>query len=336
MSHCELFLFLLIAMHLSFGASKAAKIQYTILVDKSGKGHFTKVQQAIDSIPSGNKQWVRVKLTPGIYDEKINIPRDKPYILLEGDSPSNTVIQYGDFGSSITSSTIIISTGNFAARKIMFKHCIRTVMQNTYMQPSLAKFDITWAPAATIDGDKISFTECGFIGLQDTLTDARGRHFFHSCYIEGAIDFIWGSGQSVFEGCNINIKRLPGRNGPGFITAQARNSPQDPSGFVFKFCNVQGSGQAYLGRAYREYSRVLFYKSGISEAIVPQGWDSWNYGGREQHIAFWEIENTGNGADTSKRAKWMRAPKAEDVNFLLDTKRFIDREGWINEQLSLA
>ncbi|KAK6911662.1 Pectinesterase, catalytic [Dillenia turbinata] len=312
MNYCELFLFLLIVMHLSFGASKAAKIRYTIFVDKWGKGNFTKVQQAVDSIPSGNKQWVRIKLAPGIYNEKINIPRNKPYIFLEGNSRSNTVIQYGDFGSSIASSTIIISTGNFAARRITFK--------NTYMQPSIAKFGITWAPAATIDGDKVSFTDCGFIGLQDTLTDARGRHLFHGCYIEGAVDFIWGSGQSLFEKCNINIKKLPGRNGPGFITAQARNSRQDPSGFVFKFCTVQGSGQAYLGRAYREYSRVLFYKSSLSEAIVPQGWDSWSYGGREEHIAFWEIGNTGKGANTSKRAKWIRAPKDEDVRFLLNTK----------------
>lgn len=58
---------------------------------------------------------------------------------------------------------------------------------------------ILWAPAATIYGDKASFYNCSFFGVQDTLTDAQGRHYYKSCYIEGAIDFIWGRGQSVYE-----------------------------------------------------------------------------------------------------------------------------------------
>ncbi|KAK6915680.1 Pectinesterase, catalytic [Dillenia turbinata] len=314
------------AMHFCFGASKTAKIQYTITVDKSGKGNFTEVQKAIDSIPSGNKQWVCVKLAPGIYNEKIYIPDDKPYILLEGYNRSSTIIQYDEHESSTTSSTIVIFTGNFAARKITFK--------NTYMQPSIAKPEITWAPAATIKGDKVSFLDCAFIGFQDTLTDFQGRHFFRHCFIEGAIDFIWGFAQSVYEKCTININLLDRKN-PGFITAQGRQNEKDPSGFVFKYCNVQG-GQAYLGRAYREYSRVLFYRSYLSKAIVPQGWDSWSFAGREEHISFGEVENKGEGADTSKRAKWIRDPNDNDVRFLLSTKKFIDKEGWINEQLTLA
>ncbi|KAK6915679.1 Pectinesterase, catalytic [Dillenia turbinata] len=259
-------------MHLCFGASKAAKIQHTITVDQSGKGNFTKVQKAIDSIPSRNKQWVRVKLAPGIYNEKILISADKPYILLEGDSRLSTIIQYGDYGNSSTSSTIIILTGNFAARKITFK--------NTYLQPKVDQPGITWAPAATVKGDKISFLDCGFIGLQDTLTDSEGRHFFRQCFIEGAVDFIWGLAQSVYEECTININLLH-RTRPGFITAQGRQNEKDPSGFVFKDCVVRGNGQAYLGRAYREYSRVLFYRSNLSKAVVPLGWDSWNFAGHE-------------------------------------------------------
>ena len=58
---------------------------------------------------------------------------------------------------------------------------------------------ITWAPAFYIQGDKVSFYRCGFIGIQDTLTDWQGRHYFESCYIEGAIDFIWGGGQSIYQ-----------------------------------------------------------------------------------------------------------------------------------------
>ena len=59
--------------------------------------------------------------------------------------------------------------------------------------------NITQALAARIYGDKSAFYDCRFLGVQDTLWDVQGRHFFKSCYIEGAIDFIFGNGQSVYE-----------------------------------------------------------------------------------------------------------------------------------------
>lgn len=55
------------------------------------------------------------------------------------------------------------------------------------------------AAAVRVRADKVAFYECQFIGVQDTLLDDSGRHFYHSCVIKGCIDFICGSGQSRFE-----------------------------------------------------------------------------------------------------------------------------------------
>ena len=44
---------------------------------------------------------------------------------------------------------------------------------------------VTWAPAAFVQGDKVSFYRCSFISLQDTLTDREGCHYFEQCYFEG-------------------------------------------------------------------------------------------------------------------------------------------------------
>lgn len=62
------------------------------------------------------------------------------------------------------------------------------------------------AVAARIYGDKSSFYDCGFVGYQDTLWDVEGRHHFKNCFIEGAVDFIFGNGQSYYE-VYININR---------------------------------------------------------------------------------------------------------------------------------
>jgi len=83
--------------------------------------------------------------------------------------------------------------------------------QNTYNRlTSLTKangmsWDIKPAVAISVYGDKSAFYNCDFLGLQDTVWDNLGRHHFKNCYIEGAIDFIFGSGQSVYEVCILNI-----------------------------------------------------------------------------------------------------------------------------------
>lgn len=53
--------------------------------------------------------------------EKVTISQDKPYIILEGESRSRTVILWGDFGSSLESSTFMLYADNFMARGITFK-----------------------------------------------------------------------------------------------------------------------------------------------------------------------------------------------------------------------
>ena len=64
----------------------------------------------------------------------------------------------------------------------------------------------------------------------------------------------------------------------GHITAQGRDSADDPSGFGFKDCEILGEGKAYLGRAF---SRVIIANSKLSDVVVPQGWNAWFNVGHE-------------------------------------------------------
>ncbi|XP_038703848.1 probable pectinesterase 29 [Tripterygium wilfordii] len=246
------------------------KVAYTIVVDQSGHGNFTTVQKAIDSIPGQNNRWIRVQISPGKYMEQVVIPYDKPCIFLEGSRGQNyTIIESSGPEMMNKSGTITSYPDNILMKGITFK--------NTHNIPPVTP-PVKQALAAEIHGDKSVFYECSFYGLQDTLWDATGRHYFYKSYIEGGIDFIFGYAQSIYEDCTINVNM--GVYEPqltGYITANGRVSAKDTSGFVFKSCRIGGSGKAYLGRAWSGFSRVIIVNSVLSDVVVPLGWDSWNY-----------------------------------------------------------
>uniref|UniRef100_A0A7N2LD05 pectinesterase n=1 Tax=Quercus lobata TaxID=97700 RepID=A0A7N2LD05_QUELO len=158
------------------------------------------------------------------------------------------------------------------------------------------------ALAAEILGDKAAFYNCSFSGMQDTLWDATGRHYFYQCYIQGGVDFIFGNGQSFYEQSVIHYSLGTyghGSHDTGYITAQGRDSADDPSGFVFKECVILGEGKAYLGRAWRAFSRVIIANSKLSDIVVPQGWNAWFNVGYEDQFTYVEVDNIGPGANTS-------------------------------------
>ncbi|XP_015570382.1 probable pectinesterase 55 [Ricinus communis] len=298
-----------------------------ITVDQSGHGDFTAVQKAIDSIPPNNNLWTRIYIKAAIYYEKVVIPQGKSFIILQGESRRRTIIRWEEAGSATESSTLILSAENFVAMDISFQNTYNLVIPEG---PDGKR--ILWAPAATLYADKASFYRCGFSGVQDTLTDIQGRHYFKSCYIQGAIDFIWGGGQSVYEKCVINATTGILNGTAGFITAQGRENENDSSGFVFLSCKIAASGPVYLGRAYRAYSRVIFKMAYMPEAVMPQGWLPWNYTGHEEKITFSEVLCSGPGSDTSRRVKWEKNLTQKELNRLVNINKFINTDGWIQEQ----
>lgn len=135
-----------------YGQKKLAT--HTITVDQSGKGNFTKIQSAIDAVPSNNKDWVCIKISAGTYRfiyfhssssfffffvvmkvnqfvsnlrielnwcrEKVKIPFDKPYILLKGENKRRTQIVWDDIGPVDQSATFISAAPSITVKSITF------------------------------------------------------------------------------------------------------------------------------------------------------------------------------------------------------------------------
>ncbi|KAK7386747.1 hypothetical protein VNO78_27082 [Psophocarpus tetragonolobus] len=308
-------------------------ITYTITVDHHGNASFRTIQSAIDSISNQNNQWVKIHIKAGLYVEMVIIPQEKPCIILEGEGRKNTIISFWDHkgftstNSTSANSTFTSAAPNVIASDITFKNTYIKAMPQNYKLNDKNK-QILPALAANIHGDKSVFFRCGFIGYQDTLYDDYGRHYFKDCYIQGEVDFIFGTGQSYYENCSIHaLGRY--KNIPGFVTAQARDSLDDPSGFVFEGGSITGNGQVNLGRAWRAYSRVIFHGTHFSSIITPQGWDAWNYVGHESNFTYAEVDCKGPGANTSKRVPWLtKLNNSQLEEFSLAS--FINKDGWLD------
>ncbi|CAN1245283.1 Probable pectinesterase 29 [Linum grandiflorum] len=289
-----------------------------VVVDQSGHGHFTRVQAAIDSVPQNNRHWVWIEIKAGIYKEKVAITGDKPYIILKGQGMGLTKIVWDDHFTTLQSPTFMSQAENIVVRNISFV--------NSYNYPDGGRNRILPAAAALVNGDKTSFYGCGFFSVQDTLWDNEGRHYFKDCIIEGAVDFIFGRGQSIYENCDIRAI------GGGFITAHSREAPDDPSGYVFKGCTISGRGPSYLGRPWRQYARVLFYKCKLSDIVEPKGWNPWNGDINRNKVTFSEYGNFGPGADTSKRVGFEKLNLPIQVWMEMTSISYINKDGWLERQ----
>ncbi|KAL9233467.1 hypothetical protein vseg_008465 [Gypsophila vaccaria] len=297
-----------------------SQLAYTVTVSQSGDGDFKTIQEAVDSIHANIKhQWIRILIRSGVYNEQVEIPADKTCIVLQGDKTKDTTITYNAHSATDQSPTVKILADNVVVKGITF--------ENSYVKKFKGKIVPSFLPAVAlmVSADKVSFYDCKFKGYQDTLWDDRGRHYFKNCYIEGAVDFIWGRGQSFYEGCLINV--IDG----GFITAQGRASPNDPSGYVFNNCMVYGDGRAYLGRAYGPNSRVIFVNSKLYRAVQPLGWDIWKEHGHEGDVVYAEVGCTGPGANRRSRIPWMKSLNERDMTQYTLTS-FVNQDGWISKQ----
>lgn len=62
----SVFLEISTAVDCKYGDSQS--VVYTIVVDqRGGEKIFTRVQEAIDSIPSPNNAWIKIQINPGVY-----------------------------------------------------------------------------------------------------------------------------------------------------------------------------------------------------------------------------------------------------------------------------
>ncbi|KAF6174305.1 hypothetical protein GIB67_040798 [Kingdonia uniflora] len=290
-----------------------------IKVRKDGTGDFLTVTDAIKSIPAGNTIRTIIWIGPGIYKEKILVDRFKHFVTFYGSKPVYPTLTFGDNAKKLgtfNSATVIVESNYFQAVNIVF--------QNSSPEPDGKELNGGQAVALRISGDKASFYNCKFIGFQDTLCDDKGNHFFTNCYIEGTVDFIFGNGKSLYLNTVINSIA----KGLSAITAQARSTADEKSGFSFVHCNITGTGNTYLGRAWKQRAKVVFAYTYMGTAVHPEGWNNKGYKDRDKTLSYGEYKNYGPGAATKDRVTYSRTLTDEQAKPYLD-QSYVGGASWL-------
>jgi len=303
---------------------------YTVAAD--GSGSHTTVQAAITAATAaGGTSRIAILVKPGTYREVVCVPKGAPPITLygAGSDASAVTIVYDNFagkpadgganpcsGASSTSygtsgsATFAAFASGFQAKNLTFS--------NDYLETASGS---NQAVALMTQGDQLVFENVRVLGNQDTLyvktpsTLTVSRAYFKACYVEGDVDFVFGRGTAVFDGCTLNV--LTARQGTkgGNVLAPS-TAAGNPYGFLVTgstFTAAAGTpaNLIALGRAWDE--GVTCYVPGSSpngQALVrgsvlgphirsANPWSAAATSARPFSAAgnrLWEYQNSGPGA----------------------------------------
>ncbi|KUG06951.1 pectinesterase family protein [Solirubrum puertoriconensis] len=272
---------------------------YDFVVAQDGSGQFRTVQEAINAVPDFRKKVTTIFIKKGTYKEKLIVAGSKNFVRFIGEDRDQTILTYDDYnqkknifgedkGTSGSASCYIYGT-DFTAENLTFQNSSGPVGQ---------------AVAMWVAGDKARFRNCRFLGFQDTLyTYGYGaRQYYQDCYIEGTVDFIFGSSTAWFENCTLVCKQN------GYVTA-ASTPDSTRYGYVFSNCRVvpaadAAKGSFYLGRPWRPHAKTVFIGCDLGPHIRPEGWDHWEKESNKQTAYYAEYNNRGKGYQPKQRVLW--------------------------------
>jgi pectinesterase len=295
----------------SLYAELEPSIGYVVAAD--GSGDFSTLQAAINAVPSNSPDRTVIFLKKGIYREKVEIPSSRPRLTLIGEDADSTVVVWDDYATKVVDGSEL---GTFNSQSVRIEASYFTAMNLTFENDARPEGTGSGQNVAvSCYGDRCIFLHCRFVSWQDTYySGSIDRQYFKDCYIEGAVDYIFGQTTVLFDSCQIQTVRTG-----GYITA-ASTLEDCRFGYVFNHCNITappGINSVYLGRPWKPYARTVFFECQEHECVSPAGWHVWD--GKEETCYYAEYNCTGPGADTTRRVDWShQLTPSQSVDYTLD------------------
>ncbi len=315
-------LFLICSLCTCLAEAKSYDNPDTLFVARDGTGEFRNVAEAVEVCRAFMEYHKVIFVKKGTYKEKLVIPQWLTNIEICGEDRDQTIITWDDH-ANIFLPEIGKGMGTFRTYTLKIQGS-RITLKNITIENNSAR--LGQAVALHTEGDRLTFVNCRFLGHQDTIYtgNAKCRHYFRDCYIEGTTDFIFGPSTAWFENCDIFCKA------DSYITAAS--TPQDvPYGYIFNNCHItaaEGVGKVYLGRPWRDYGYTLFMNCDLPAQIRAEGWHQW----RPEAVKtarYMEYNNRGEGADTTQRVAWSHQLTKKEAQQITLERVFTISDTWM-------
>jgi pectate lyase len=285
---------------------------HRVTVALDGSGDFASLNAALGAALNRTGP-LTIVMKPGVYREVVHVWEDMSGVTIvgAGTSPADVTITYdiaagaekfygGTFGSG-GSPTFTTLGDDITVRNL--------TLENSY--------DETVTPSQALAvrtvGDRAVFDHTRFVADQDTFKadspnrDVFNRTYLHDCYVEGDVDFIYGRGTAVFDGCEIfsGDRGTPANN--GYITA-ASTSDDNPYGFLFthsRFTSDAADKSVHLGRPWhpggdvRAIAQTVIRDSVLGAHVMDAPWTDFS-GFSWKDARYFEFRNTGPGATVNE------------------------------------
>ena len=302
-----------------------------LVVAADGTGDFATVQGALDFVPEGNKTPITIFIRNGTYNEIIFFT-GKDNLTILGEDRQKTIIAYPNndrfnnkaggnpFGPGAPlPGTLPVRSGAVYRRGLFLAHRVNNLTIANLTLHNTTPHGGTQAEALILNGTpgaRATIVNVDLYSFQDTL-QINGQAYVDNCYIEGDVDFMWGTGPCFLENCE--LKSLSSN---GYFT-QIRN-PIGNHGYVFKNCTFEGA-PGVTGNFLSRIAPVRFPASEVvlidcllTDAVGAVGWrlDQVNQPAAEaSQVHYWEYnshDSAGRPIDMSQRLTIARQLKLPD------------------------
>lgn len=254
------------------------------------------IQEILNGYPLNEE--ITIHLEEGIYTQKLRLKHN--HLKLIGSTTGETVITFDDYSYKMHKDGLLYNT--FRTSTVMILGDYTELIHLTIQNHSGSDFTIGQAVALTLYGNHTRLINCKLLGHQDTIflgplpKDLCDRydhflpieerktfhlhHYFDHCYIEGDVDFIFGSGTALFNKCEIVA------TGKGYIAAPSTYE-DFPYGIIFNQSKIinQASEPIILARPWREFGSTLFIHCKFEGLIDSARYDAWD----KSNIRFYEL-----------------------------------------------
>jgi pectin methylesterase-like acyl-CoA thioesterase len=276
-----------------------------ITVAQDGTGDFCSVQGAIDAVPANSAHPVLIDVGKGVYDEIVYVVPSKPLITVRGEDRDRTVIEYAN-NDAFNVAPVSNANNQCIQRRIPgtpdLYNCWRALfgveasdftLENITLH-NTTPYGGTQAEAFRGNNDRILLNRVNLLSFQDTLR-LQTSGFVTNSYIEGDVDFTWGTGAAFFWESELKSMHA------GYVS-QVRNDGAT-HGFVYvgdRLIRAPGVPDAsvYLSRIEPlrfPYSEAVFIGTAMDRHILPVGWQlnpATVTCAQAPNVHFWEYRST--------------------------------------------